>query len=283
MMPGAEYAARGLQVDNITHSLFGWAIGRALPHQRWGRWVAPVSIFAANLPDLETFVVPRADKADYLLHHRGWGHSFLGVAVGSVLVAAAIWALGRWQPNRFAENARPTFGRALAVVAPCALSHLLLDWWNTYGIRPFFPFDSGWYYGDMVFIIDGWIWLMLLASVGLGMRWKPADPTQETEDPTPFRLVPAVAVALSGLFMAGVVALTASAQIVPPAATALWFVAAAGLVVCRWRLVRVIRPRFWAAAGLVTVGFYVGALAALRRGGERGDLDGHAHPSMGAQ
>jgi len=40
------------------------------------------------------------------------------------------------------------------------LSHLLLDWTNNYGLRPFYPFDTHWYSGSFVFIVEP---LMLLA------------------------------------------------------------------------------------------------------------------------
>ena len=159
-------------MDNLTHSLFGWAIGRSLPHRRWGPWVSPLAIISANLPDFEVAFAPRTDKADYLLHHRGWGHSFLGVGIEIVALAALVWGVGRLCASRWSEGQRPTFVRALVVVALCASTHLLLDWWNTYGIRPFYPFDTTWFYGDMVFIIDGWVWLILLAAIGFGTRFK---------------------------------------------------------------------------------------------------------------
>ena len=50
-----------------------------------------------------------------------------------------------------------------------ALSHLLLDWTNNYGVRPFFPFNPRWYAGSFVFIAEPVLWaLFLLAMV---MPW----------------------------------------------------------------------------------------------------------------
>jgi inner membrane protein len=40
----------------------------------------------------------------------------------------------------------------------CA-THPVLDWTNNYGIRPLLPWDGRWFYGDLVFIVDPWIWL----------------------------------------------------------------------------------------------------------------------------
>jgi inner membrane protein len=50
-----------------------------------------------------------------------------------------------------------------------ALSHLLLDWTNNYGLRPFFPFNPRWYAGNLVFIAEPVLWALLLAA--LVMPW----------------------------------------------------------------------------------------------------------------
>ncbi len=51
----------------------------------------------------------------------------------------------------------------LALVA--LLSHLLLDYTNNYGLRPFFPFDDRWYAGSIVFIFDPVIFVLLLGAL----------------------------------------------------------------------------------------------------------------------
>jgi inner membrane protein len=50
-----------------------------------------------------------------------------------------------------------------------ALSHLLLDWTNNYGLRPFFPFNAHWYAGSFVFIAEPALWALLIAA--LVMPW----------------------------------------------------------------------------------------------------------------
>jgi inner membrane protein len=65
-----------------------------------------------------------------------------------------------------------------------ALSHLLLDWTNNYGVRPFFPFNPRWYAGSFVFIFEPVLWglfavaltlpwLLGLADSEIGARRKP--------------------------------------------------------------------------------------------------------------
>ena len=46
-----------------------------------------------------------------------------------------------------------------------ALSHILLDWTNNYGVRPFFPFNPRWYNGSIIFIAEPVIWALLLLAL----------------------------------------------------------------------------------------------------------------------
>lgn len=72
---------------------------------------------------------------------------------------------GQSQPLRW------TWLYATALVA--ALSHLLLDWSNNYGVRPFFPFNPRWYAGSFMFIIEpevlGLLFLALVMPWLLGL------------------------------------------------------------------------------------------------------------------
>jgi inner membrane protein len=40
-------------------------------------------------------------------------------------------------------------------------THPLLDWTNNYGIRFWLPWSGNWSYGDLVFIVDPYMWLIL--------------------------------------------------------------------------------------------------------------------------
>jgi inner membrane protein len=48
-----------------------------------------------------------------------------------------------------------------------ALSHILLDYTNNYGVRPFFPFNPHWYAAGLVFIFEPVIFLALLLALTL--------------------------------------------------------------------------------------------------------------------
>jgi inner membrane protein len=67
-------------------------------------------------------------------------------------------------------------GSLLPACAVGVATHPILDWLNTYGIRLLMPFDDRWFYGDAVFIVDPWLWLILggtvmLARAGRRPRW----------------------------------------------------------------------------------------------------------------
>jgi inner membrane protein len=46
-------------------------------------------------------------------------------------------------------------------------THPLLDWTNNYGVRFLLPWNSRWFYGDLVFIMDPVFWLVLGGAVFL--------------------------------------------------------------------------------------------------------------------
>jgi inner membrane protein len=49
----------------------------------------------------------------------------------------------------------------LGLTALAVLTHPTLDWLNNYGLRWLMPFDGRWFYGDALFVIDPWFWLLM--------------------------------------------------------------------------------------------------------------------------
>ncbi len=127
-------------------------------------------LIAANLPDVDIAVAAWGDLA-YLAHHRGITHSFLGLAVEAPLLAGAmlLWDRG-FRRRRRTELAPARFWRLTLVAIVGLGSHLLLDYTNSYGVKPWLPFDASWYYGDLVFIVDPWLWLALGGALFVGSR-----------------------------------------------------------------------------------------------------------------
>jgi inner membrane protein len=74
------------------------------------------------------------------------------------------------EPAAEAQPLQPVrWGWVYLTALVAALSHLLLDWTNNYGLRPFFPFNPRWYEGSFVFIAEPVLWALLLLA--LVMPW----------------------------------------------------------------------------------------------------------------
>jgi len=142
---------------NSTHTLVGLAIART-GLDRWAPYATPTALIAANLPDIE-ILTGLAGTSTYIEYHRGLTHSFIGIPVLSLALALGMYI--------FSGSFWKTFLIALAVMT----THPALDYANTYGLRPFLPFDQTWYYGDTLFIIDPYLDLALLAGCLVGYRF----------------------------------------------------------------------------------------------------------------
>jgi inner membrane protein len=154
-------------MDNLCHTLVGAACGEA-GLKRTTRWANPILMIAANLPDIDVLAFATGTPAVAI--RRGWTHGVLAQALLPILLTAVVLALDRWRP---AKDGRPRVraGPVLLLAYVGVLSHVGLDWLNTYGVRLLMPFSNRWFYGDSVFIIDPWLWLLLAIGVLLARRY----------------------------------------------------------------------------------------------------------------
>ncbi len=148
-------------MDNLTHTLCGAALAKT----RLGKlspFAMPTLIVAANLPDIDILARFWGEQS-YLAAHRGITHSIVGVVALAIAMGIALFLIER----RFAPGYRAGLGRAIGLSCVGLATHPLLDFTNSYGWRPFLPFDATWYYGDLLFIADPWIWLLFGAATAL--------------------------------------------------------------------------------------------------------------------
>ncbi|HEU5286243.1 MAG TPA: metal-dependent hydrolase [Sphingomicrobium sp.] len=148
-------------MDNLTHSLAGALLGQLGLKRLTGRAMATL-VIAANLPDIDALYRFAGPGIGF---RRGITHGPVALLVLPLLLAALVLAFDRLWPKRGGPQVRPWAVLLLAFIG--TLSHPLLDWLNSYGIRFLEPFSSRWFYGDTLFIIDVWLWVALLASVHL--------------------------------------------------------------------------------------------------------------------
>lgn len=147
-------------MDNLTHSLVGLTAAKA-GLERLSPGATALCVLAANSPDCDIVVLAFGDRWDFLLHHRGITHAIVGVVFLALLLPLIfagvdrLWARLRHRPPK-------TKFRGL-LIASCIVSatHPLLDWTNNYGIRFLLPWRERWFYGDLVFIVDPFIWAVL--------------------------------------------------------------------------------------------------------------------------
>lgn len=187
-------------MDNITHAFIGAAMAEcavprsASPRARTVFMCA--GVIAANAPDVDLLYSGIIEEPlGYLLHHRGHSHTLPGVGVLGFLI---------WSGLRRLPHARVAIrgmeSRWLALVAVALVGHVLMDTANGYGAHLWYPFWSGWVYGDAVFVLEPWLWAILGAALALnaGRIWRVVIAL--------LTLVPIVALIVIGLLQAGMAA-----------------------------------------------------------------------------
>lgn len=238
-------------MDNLTHSLVGLAAAKAgLERLSPGATIA--CVLAANAPDLD-ILATLGGKWFYLHHHRGITHSFVGTLALAILIPCFFYIVDLVVARIRKRPPRVRFLGLLVASLVVSASHPLMDWTNNYGVRPFLPWSGDWYYGDLVFIIDPWLWLtvggaaFLLTSKRMGQTV----------------LWAILALVLTGLFL--FVRLETWGLLNPNLFRVLWIAGIIGLLVIR--LTRILQP--WgsrlALIALALMVVYWGALAVVHR------------------
>jgi inner membrane protein len=154
-------------LDNLTHTLVGLVVGETVARtatvdptgvgeETRRKLFLSVMAIGSNLPDLD-FIQSRItdSKLDYLLHHRGHTHTILGAIALSLILYLGCEAWSRWRHQPLSSRDRL---QLIGVGLLASLLHIALDYTNSYGVHPFWPFDNRWYYGDAVFIVEPLFW-----------------------------------------------------------------------------------------------------------------------------
>ncbi|HKQ51584.1 MAG TPA: metal-dependent hydrolase, partial [Pyrinomonadaceae bacterium] len=97
----------------------------------------------------------------YLHHHRGITHSILGTLALALFIPTLFYAVDLLVSRVRKRPPRVRFLGLVVVSLVLSVSHPLMDWTNNYGVRPLLPWDGRWYYGDLVFVVDPWLWLVV--------------------------------------------------------------------------------------------------------------------------
>jgi inner membrane protein len=151
-------------LEPVTHFLFGAALSRAGLNRKTALATVTLTLGAeaADLDVLSRF----GGSAFGLNHHRGFTHSFLGIPLVATVVVGFIYLIWRLRRRKTRNpNLPPRWGLLFAYACLAGLSHILLDFTNNYGVRPFWPFSERWISWDIVFIIEPV--LLIVLTLGL--------------------------------------------------------------------------------------------------------------------
>ncbi len=228
-------------LDPIAHTLAGATLA-----QTGLKKLTPLAtatlLIGANLPDIDG-VMSFFGSDTSLYYRRGITHGILAQMLLPFLLTAGVLAFDRWVRRRRHPECSPVRPRQILLLAFLSvLSHPFLDWLNTYGVRLLMPFSGRWFYGDTLFIVDAWMWLLMGAATVLAY----------SESRRSQWLWIGLGVATSWL--------VSQAAFVPLAAKVLWWVGIVTIVGVRIKGMPISRNKFVALGGLTVFGFYLIAL-----------------------
>lgn len=158
-------------MDNLCHTLVGAALAQTGLKRRT-RYGTATLLIGANLPDVDALTYVFGNGLTALSFRRGWTHGILALAVLPWVLTGLVWTwhrlTGRQNPE--ADGPPMRLDQVALLAAVSILTHPILDYMNTYGMRWLMPFVNRWYYADGLFILDPWIWLVLGLGVALSVR-----------------------------------------------------------------------------------------------------------------
>lgn len=150
-------------MEPVTHLLTGACLSRA-GFNRKTAYATAALVLAAEAPDIDMLWEVRGPVAT-LQHHRGITHTLVAAPFMALLVVAVFWLWHQWRGKPGKAGLAPRWGWLWLGAFVADLSHLLLDFTNNYGLRPFFPFDKHWYAWGIVSIFDPYIFAALLLAL----------------------------------------------------------------------------------------------------------------------
>ncbi len=230
-------------MDPLAHTLVGAALAETGLRRRTALGATTLMV-GANLPDIDAVVSFLGSDAS-LYYRRGVTHGVVALLVLPWLLAGGMFLLARWLAKQ--GGPAPDFKWLLLLSYLGVLSHPFLDWLNTYGVRVLSPFSDRWFYGDTLFIIDPWMWLLAACAVVLAHSQ--------------------VKSSMAGWVVVGLAtsALVLSSGIAPWGAMALWCVAVVAIIVVRIRRGPRQDASPWARVCMVALGLYIAVSFGLSR------------------
>src|SRR5258706_3700726 len=143
--------------------------------ERLSPYTAAACILSGNAPDIDVVSGFSGGRWVLLQHHRGITHSIVGTLVLGILIPSILFGVERALAGWRKQLPKIRYRGLLVASLIAAATHPLMDWTNNYGVRPFLPWVGKWFYGDLVFIVDPYLILVLGGGAFLltsDRRWK---------------------------------------------------------------------------------------------------------------
>lgn len=151
-------------MEPLTHILTGACLGRSGLNRKTALATVTLTL-ATESPDIDILAYFRGSVFGFA-HHRGFTHSLIGAPLMAAFVIGLVRGWYALIKSQGRDTRTPPNWKLLYVYAIFGcLVHLLQDFTNNYGVRPFAPFNLKWYSWDIVFILDP----IMLAALSLGL------------------------------------------------------------------------------------------------------------------
>lgn len=145
-------------MDSITQAVLGGAIAELGFRERLGNKAVIFGACCGLLPDLD-IITSWHNTWTYIIHHRGFSHSILVLALLTPLLGWAGYCWGKKNGSYFSWS-------HLAFWA--LITHPILDLFTSYGTQIFWPFSDARLAFDAIAIIDFCYTLPLLLAIVIG-------------------------------------------------------------------------------------------------------------------
>lgn len=152
-------------MDSVTQLTLGAAVGEAVGGKKVGARAPLWGAFFGTLPDLDVLANPFLTESQTLTFHRSFSHSFLFVAVVTVVAALGL--------RRLHRETSFSIRQWLGLVGAVLLTHIGLDCLTTYGTQIFWPFSRRPIMFGTIFVIDPLYTIPLATGLLASLWWPP--------------------------------------------------------------------------------------------------------------
>jgi inner membrane protein len=165
-------------VEPITHFLTGACLGRAGFNRKTALATLTMTL-GAEAADIDILAYLKGSTFGFA-HHRGITHTFVGIPFAAAAILLLVWIIYKVRERFRKDEAghaawlrqrglpeKPRWAVLYGLACVAGLSHILLDFTNNYGVRPFEPFSYKWYAWDIVFIYEPLLYVILIGGLVL--------------------------------------------------------------------------------------------------------------------